>query len=79
MVRYHLIFTMAILLLVRQRLYIEMAQGACYNISKTGITINSLRPSDAYMHQETKPPLVQIMAYHLVGAKALSEPMLEYC
>ena len=46
---------------------------------KTGIAINSLRPSDAYIHQETRPPLVQIMAYHLVGAKALSEPMLEYC
>ena len=30
--------------------------------------VNFLRPNDAYTHQETKTPLVQI-----------SEPMLEYC
>ena len=40
---------------------------------------NSLRPSDAYMSQLTRPSLVQIMACRLVGAKPLSEPMLEYC
>ena len=74
-VRYHLIFTMGILLLVRQRLYIEMAPGACYIFR---IAINSLRPSDAYMHQYTSLSLLQIMACHLVGAKLSSEPMLEY-
>ena len=41
--------------------------------------INSLRPSDAYMHQQIRPSLVEIMACRLVGAKPLSEPMLEYC
>ena len=41
--------------------------------------INSLRPSAAYMHQQSMPSLVQIMACHLDGAKPLSEPMLEYC
>ena len=40
---------------------------------------NSLKPSDAYMHQQTKPPLIQIMARHLFSAKPLSEPMLIYC
>ena len=39
----------------------------------------SLRPRDAYMRQQTKPPLVQIMAYHMFGAKPLCEPMLIYC
>ena len=42
-------------------------------------TLNSLRPSDAYMCQWTRPPLLQIMACRLAGAKPLSEPMLEYC
>ena len=44
-----------------------------------GRFFNSLRPSDAYMRQLTRPSLVQIMACRLVGAKPLSEPMLEYC
>ena len=43
------------------------------------LIINSLRPRDAYMRQETRPPLLQIMACRLFGAKPLSEPMLEYC
>ena len=41
--------------------------------------INSLRPSDAYMHQETKSSLVQIMAFRLFGTKPLSEPTVTYC
>ena len=40
---------------------------------------NSLRPSDAYIHQNNIPPLVQIMACHLSGTKSLSEPMLPCC
>ena len=31
-----------------------------------------------HLRQYTKPPLVQIMACHLLGAEPLSEPMLEY-
>ena len=41
--------------------------------------VNSLRPRDAYMHHQTRPSLVQIMACHLFGAKPLSKPMLHYC
>ena len=42
---------------------------------------NSLRLRDAYayMHHQTCPSLVQIMACRLVSAKPLSEPMLPYC
>ena len=43
------------------------------------LLINSLRPSDAYMHQKTRQSLVQIMAWRLFGAKPLSEPMMAYC
>ena len=42
-------------------------------------TINSLRPSDAYMHQCHIPTLLQMMACCLAGAKPFSEPMLGYC
>ena len=41
-------------------------------------TVNSLRPSDAYMRRWTVSSLVQIMACRLFSAKPLSEPMLEY-
>ena len=41
--------------------------------------VNSLRPSDAYMRQQPRTSLVQIMVCHLFGAKPLSKPMLEYC
>ena len=39
----------------------------------------SIPIEDAYMRHQTKPPLVQIIAWRLDGAKPLSEPMLEYC
>ena len=42
-------------------------------------SINSLRPSDAYMRQKTSHHWVQRMACPLDGAKPLSEPMPEYC
>ena len=49
-------------------------------IMKTTILgFNHLRPRDAYMRQENKPSLVQIMACRLVGAKPLSEPKMEFC
>ena len=41
--------------------------------------VNSSPPSAAYMRRWTLSALVQIMAYRLVGAKPLSEPMLPYC
>ena len=41
--------------------------------------VQSLRLSDAYMRQLTRPPLVQIMACRLIGPKPLFYPMLEYC
>ena len=40
---------------------------------------NSSPPIAAYMRPWTESTLVQIMACRLVGAKPLSEPMLEFC
>ena len=40
---------------------------------------NSLRPSDAYMQQMTRPSLVQIMAWCWTSTKPLSELMMTYC
>ena len=37
------------------------------------------RPSDAYMRQLPRQPLVQTMAFRLFAAKSLSEPMLIHC
>ena len=41
--------------------------------------LTHLSPSAAYMRQSTRSALVQIMACRVVGAKPLSEPMLNYC
>ena len=41
--------------------------------------LNSLRLSDAYMHQQTGPWLVQIMACRLLSTKPLSESVPAYC
>ena len=39
--------------------------------------IGSLRPGVAYIRQQTGPPLVNIMACHLIGTtKRLTEPLL---
>ena len=38
-----------------------------------------LKPRDAYMRQEIRPPLVQILVCCLLGATSLSEPVLVYC
>ena len=43
------------------------------------IHVNSSPPSAAYMRQQIRSALVQIMACCLIGTKPLSEPMLEYC
>ena len=40
---------------------------------------NSMRLSNANMHQYNIPTLLQIMACRLFGAKPLTEPMLPYC
>ena len=39
--------------------------------------INSVKPSDAYMRQQTMPPVVQITVCRLVGPKPICDPMLE--
>ena len=41
--------------------------------------VNSLKPSDAYMRQWTRPSLVQIMVRRLFGVKSLSGPVIDYC
>ena len=41
--------------------------------------VNSLRQSDEYMPQWARPSLAQIIACRLIGAKPLSEAMLDYC
>ena len=50
------------------------------SMSPNGVTrpqwVNSMRHSDVYLHQQSKPLLVQIMACCLFSAKPLSEPML---
>ena len=43
------------------------------------LLVNSSPASAAYMHQWTGSTLVQIMAWHLFGAKPLPEPRLTYC
>ena len=44
-----------------------------------GTHLNPLKPRGAYMHHQTRPSLVQIMACCLFGAKPLSESMLDFC
>ena len=43
------------------------------------ITINSSPPSAAYTLRWIGSALVQVMAWHRIGAKPLPEPMLTYC
>ena len=50
----------------------------CHPTLKFRPALNSLRQSDAYMHQKPKPSLVQIMACRLFGPNPLSEPIPEY-
>ena len=40
--------------------------------------VNLLKPSDEYMHQQTKPWLVEMMACCLVSTKPLYKPQLAY-
>ena len=50
------------------------------NHTETWLSVlNSLRPRDAYVRDQTGLPLVQIMACHLFNAKPLFEVMLDYC
>ena len=57
---------------------LSLLLGVWWTIVTFG-SVNSLRPSDAYMRRWTGSSLLQIMACRLFGAKPLSEPMLEYC
>ena len=41
--------------------------------------VNSLKLSDAYIHQQTWSSLIQVMAFNLFGTKPLPKPMLAYC
>ena len=61
-------------------------QQLCHDISvlkgndfNPSIPLLSSPPSATYMRQWTRTALVQIMACCLIGAKPLSEPVLEYC
>ena len=56
----------------------------CYKLGSAStmshrLIFNSLRPNDAYMHQQTRSSLLQIMACCLYSTEPLSEPMLDYC
>ena len=42
-------------------------------------SINSSRPSDAYIGQGNIPTMLQIVVCRLFGTKPLSEPILPYC
>ena len=41
--------------------------------------VNSLKLSDAYIHQQTRSSLIKVMTFNLFGAKPLPKPMLAYC
>ena len=43
------------------------------------VMVNSLRPSNGYMHQWNRPSFVQMIACCQFGAKPLSDPMLVNC
>ena len=45
---------------------------------RSGSTLDSLKPGDAYMRQYNIATLVQIMACRLLGGKPLTEPILPY-
>ena len=46
--------------------------------SRYGVVINSMNPVDAYVHHWNRSPLTQVMAWYLLGAKPLPEPILIY-
>ena len=43
-----------------------------------GEEVNSLRPSDAYLRQLTRPSYVQIKVRRLFGFKPVTDPMLRH-
>ena len=67
-----------------QKFDVNWMKAFLYNAKKPQITdgwtdVNSLRPSDAYMHQQTRLSFVQKTACRVIGTKPLFEPMLGYC
>ena len=52
---------------------------ALLNLFVHAVIVLAHSPSAAYMRRWTGSALFQIMACRLVGAKPLSEPMVEYC
>ena len=54
-------------------------KASCIRCHLRVIDINTWRHGDQYVHQWTASSLVQIMAWHLFGAKPLSELMMPYC
>ena len=57
----------------------DVTMNKLLNKHLRGRWINSLSASVTYMHQYTRPSLVQIMACPLFSAKALYKPMMGYC
>ena len=55
--------------------YQEILQWEAFKAASIIIIINSMRQSDACVRQWTS----QVMTCDLVGAKPLSQPLLEYC
>ena len=53
--------------------------NSCDEMSNLLPDINSSPPSATYMHQWIRSALVQIMAWHWIGAKPLSKPVLGFC
>ena len=61
-----------------ERIYKDFLCGYYLKMKWYCYTLISLRPSNAPMHQYTRPSLVQIMTWCLFRTKPLSEPMLVY-
>ena len=59
-----------------KKMHLKMSSGKCRLLC---LGLNVLRPGDTYMCHQMRSSLVQIMACCLLGAKPLSEPMLDYC
>ena len=50
----------------------------CIDAFSRGEVINSMNPRDAYVHHWPRSPWTQLIAWYLLGAKSLPEPILIY-